>query len=271
MGDGGSVCPPSGYKETLDWIRDDATLKMAGHSHWHNIQHKKKRRDEARGNQNQKLAASIRSAVKLGGPDPKLNNLLAQQLQIARSLSYPKEKIQIAIYGTPSGEGERVLYEAKGPYGSMLIIEGVTNNRKKMAQQLRFQLSEFDGMLMGPGSLSFVFSKAGTLETKIPEDFDEDQLMELALEVEGLINVFIEDESIVYKCIPENLSQIKTDLEERGMEVTNFNINYEAENLLDLEQNHNDRWERFIDTITDIEGVTEIHHNMKITPSYDDE
>ena len=36
------------------------------------------------------------------------------------------------------------MYEGKGPFGSMLLIEGSTDNRNKMAQQLRFNLSEFE-------------------------------------------------------------------------------------------------------------------------------
>jgi transcriptional/translational regulatory protein YebC/TACO1 len=43
------------------------------------------------------MANLIKTAVKVGGPDPATNSLLAQHLDAARRMGFPKEKITNAI------------------------------------------------------------------------------------------------------------------------------------------------------------------------------
>ncbi len=73
-----------------------------------------------------------------------------------------KENIDRAIkkgIGNDTGELESVTYEAYGPEGAALIIEGVTDNRNKAAAVVKHILSKHGGSLGAIGSVTWAFSK----------------------------------------------------------------------------------------------------------------
>ncbi|MCC7004551.1 YebC/PmpR family DNA-binding transcriptional regulator, partial [Candidatus Nomurabacteria bacterium] len=49
--------------------------------------------------------------------------------------------------------------EAYGPGGCAIIIEGLTDNRNKAAQEIKFILSTFGSSLAGIGSVTWAFEK----------------------------------------------------------------------------------------------------------------
>ncbi|MBX4206247.1 YebC/PmpR family DNA-binding transcriptional regulator, partial [Candidatus Parcubacteria bacterium] len=56
---------------------------------------------------------------------------------------------------------EAITYEAYGPGGSALVIEALTANRNKAAQEVKFILSEHGFSLAAPGSAAWAFAKEG--------------------------------------------------------------------------------------------------------------
>ena len=54
---------------------------------------------------------------------------------------------------------EPITYEAYGPAGSALIIEVLTPNRNKAAQEVKFILSKHGFALASPGSATWAFVK----------------------------------------------------------------------------------------------------------------
>jgi transcriptional/translational regulatory protein YebC/TACO1 len=74
----------------------------------------------------------------------------------------PADNIERAVKkGTGSGSLalEAITYEAYGPAGSALIIETLTTNRNKAAQEVKFILSKHGFALASPGSALWAFTK----------------------------------------------------------------------------------------------------------------
>lgn len=83
---------------------------------------------------------------------------------------------------------EHVLYEAYGPGGTAIIIEGLTDNRNRTAAEIKHSLSKYDIQLAAPGAATWAFEKVdGVWRAKTTvsiSDEDEEKLMKLINELE---------------------------------------------------------------------------------------
>src|SRR6185436_18757698 len=155
--------------------------RMAGHSKWAGIKHKKAIVDARRGAAFTKLARAITVAARDGGGDPDSNAALANAVQKAKDASMPKDNIERAI-AKGTGEGadadaiETVLYEGYGPGGVALLIEALTDNRNRTGSDVRHLLSKHGGSLGEPGSVAYLFDKLGVV-TVDAERWSEDDLI----------------------------------------------------------------------------------------------
>ena len=101
-------------------------FKMAGHSHWAGIKHKKGRQDKVRSKLFSKLSREITVAAKLGDKDPDMNPRLRSAIQTAKQSNMPKENINRAISKSElstSENYENLRYEGYGAFNTALIIE----------------------------------------------------------------------------------------------------------------------------------------------------
>lgn len=110
----------------------------AGHNKWSKIKRKKAVTDLQKSKLRGKLSDQIRSAVLTGGNDPNTNIKLAGLLTQARSSGVPKSGIESALAGKGGGVArETVVYEGKGPSGYLIIIEALTDNRKRTRPEIK--------------------------------------------------------------------------------------------------------------------------------------
>lgn len=102
----------------------------------------------------------------------------------------PSENIERAIkkgLGGESGAMEPVLYEAYGPGGCGIIIEGLTDNRNKAAAEVKHILSKNGFALAAPGSASWNFEKtADGWIPKMTTDLSDEDLEKLGKLVDEL-------------------------------------------------------------------------------------
>ncbi|POM80582.1 hypothetical protein PHPALM_1557, partial [Phytophthora palmivora] len=108
----------------------------------------------------------------------------------AKAANMPKDKIEAAIKrgveGKDGNNAEAVLYEASGPAGSALMIETLTDNKRRTAPALRHILGKHNGALGTNGSVAWMFERKGYLEIELPSsdgdkpEMDEDAVMEIA-------------------------------------------------------------------------------------------
>ncbi len=136
---------------------------MSGHSHWKTVKRTKEAEDKKRAKIFSKLAREISLAVKEKGKDTETNPKLRLILEKAKQCNLPKENIERAIKrgaGEILGEKlEQVFFEAYGPGGVALIIEGITDNKNRTLLEIKQALSRHNGKLVGPGSVVWMFKR----------------------------------------------------------------------------------------------------------------
>ena len=77
---------------------------------------------------------------------------------------------------------EEVVYEAYGPGGCALIIQGYTDSRNRTSQELKHLLSQHGGSLANPGAAMWAFQKnaEGKLEPISPMELSDEDAQKMA-------------------------------------------------------------------------------------------
>ncbi len=157
---------------------------MSGHSKWATIKRKKGATDAARGKVFTRLTREISISARMGGGDPSGNARLRKAISSAKGLQMPGDKIDRAIKrGTGEIEGvsyEEVLYEGTGPGGTLLLVEGTTDNKNRTVAELRKIFDKHNGALGSSGTAAWAFDRRGALT--IAKSATEEQIMESAVE-----------------------------------------------------------------------------------------
>lgn len=140
---------------------------MAGHSQFKNIMYRKGAQDAKRSKIFSKISREITVAVKTGGSDPNTNSRLRGALLNARAENMPKDNIERAIKkasgSDDSSNFEEVRYEGYGPGGTAIIIEALTDNKKRTAPEIRSCFSRYGGSLGESNSVSYQFKHLGAI------------------------------------------------------------------------------------------------------------
>lgn len=134
---------------------------MAGHNKWSKIKRQKAGTDAAKSKIFSKMARAIATASREAKGNTS-SPILRTAIDKAREYNMPNDNIERAIQkgiGAGSEAMELITYEAYGPGGCALVIEALTGNRNKAAQEVKFILSENGLALAGPGSATWAFTK----------------------------------------------------------------------------------------------------------------
>ncbi|MBT3579672.1 MAG: YebC/PmpR family DNA-binding transcriptional regulator, partial [Waddliaceae bacterium] len=150
---------------------------MAGHSKWANIKHKKARVDAKKGKVFSRIAKEIIVAVKEGGNDPKGNTRLRLALQKARAANMPSDNIDRNIKKASSADQSdyvEVVYEIYGHGGVGIVVEGMTDNKNRMASEMRISTNKRGGTIASSGAVVFNFDRKGVIQMPKDQEGDED-------------------------------------------------------------------------------------------------
>jgi YebC/PmpR family DNA-binding regulatory protein len=187
---------------------------MAGHSQFKNIMHKKGKQDAARSKLFSKLSREITVAAKLGMPDPNMNPRLRMAVLAARAENMPKDNIERAINKASMGDSdnyEEVRYEGRGPGGTAVIVEALTDNRNRTGSNVRSYFTKAGGELGATGSATFGFSRVGEISYP-PAAGSADKVMEAAIEA-GADDVASDENGHVVICGFDALNEVSKALE----------------------------------------------------------
>lgn len=176
---------------------------MAGHNKWTQIKRQKGAADAKKSKLFGILAKTISIEAKRAGGDRNLPGL-RQAIEKARAANMPNDNIDRAIAnatGAGSQQLEEVLYEAYGPGGVALLIEGITNNNNRTAQEIKHLLSLHGANLASPGSVTWAFHKQdGAWQAQTTVELSSEDQEKLA----GLLEALEENEDV--KNITTNLA-----------------------------------------------------------------
>lgn len=132
---------------------------MSGHNKWSKIKNKKAVTDAYKAKVFSKLVRLVTIESKKAKGD--INSPgLKTAIQKAKAENVPNDNIERAIKkgtGNDAGEMEQIIYEAYGPGGCALIIDALTDNRNKAAQEIKHILTKNGFELATPGSALWAF------------------------------------------------------------------------------------------------------------------
>jgi len=138
---------------------------MSGHSKWSTIKRKKGAADAKRGKVFSKFIKEITVAARFGGGDINGNPRLRTVVDKAKAVNMPNDNIDRAIKRGVGGlEGviyEETTYEGYGPHGIALLIQTLSDNKKRTVAEIRHILTRCGGSLGEAGCVSWMFNKKG--------------------------------------------------------------------------------------------------------------
>jgi len=162
---------------------------MSGHNKYSKIKHIKAKTDAQKSKIFTKFGRLITVEAKKAGGNVSSPGLKAV-IERAREANMPNETIERAIKKATdtSAVMDSVTYESYGPGGSALIIEALTDNRNRTAQEVKATLSGHGFELAAMGSATWAFTKTHegwTPSTSIPiSEEDGKKLEELIADLE---------------------------------------------------------------------------------------
>ena len=135
---------------------------MAGHNKFSKIKHQKAANDAKKSKIFGKLVRFITVEAKKAGGNLKSPGL-ALAIEKAKKENMPNDTIERAVKKATTDNSaamENVTYEAYGPGGIAILIEALTDNRNKAAQEIKAILAKHETELAAPGSAAWAFTKS---------------------------------------------------------------------------------------------------------------
>lgn len=241
---------------------------MAGHSKWHNIQHRKNAQDQKRGKIFTKFIRAITVAARTGGGDPSANPRLRDAMDKAFTANMTKDTIQRAIKRGVGGEDGadmiEIRYEGYGPAGVAVMVDCLTDNKNRTVAEVRHAFTKTGGNLGTDGSVAYLFSKVGVI-TIAPNQKNEEAITETAIEA-GANDININDDhSIDIITSAEDMVSIKEQLIKAGYTPINSDITMIASTetaITDLELA--EKIIKLTDMLEDLDDVQNVYTNADI-------
>ena len=242
---------------------------MSGHSKWATIKRKKGAADAKRSNMFAKLLRAVEVAAKEGGSgDVKANITLASAVDKARSFSVPTENIERAIKrGTGAEAGgaryEEMTYEGYAPGGIALVVEALTDNRNRTAQEVRHAFSRSNGSLGESGSTLWMFQRKGVIVVEKSLSPDEEPLLEVALEG-GAEDVRDAESSWEIVTDPQDFKAVSTALSDHGVPVFSAEITMVPTTTIPVEGGEAKQVLQLVEALEDLDDVQNVYANFDI-------
>jgi len=243
---------------------------MSGHSHAKKIRHQKEITDQKKGQMFSKIARLISVAAKEGGPNPETNSKLKVAIEEAKKFNLPKDNIERAIkQATGGGEEanlEEVLFEAYGPSGIAIIIEGITDNKNRTLGEVKQVLNQNQGKLVGEGSVKWMFERKGCITLRITNQYkstNKEKLEMLAIEV-GAKDIYWHEDILDIYTKTEDLEKIKRALEEKGIKIESASLDWVPKEEVSLDEKTKEACQKLFEALDELDSVQEIYSNLRL-------
>ncbi len=240
---------------------------MSGHSKWANIKRHKSKVDEQRGKVFTKLGREIFVATRQGGSSIEANFRLRIAVQKAREANMPMEHIQRSI-AKAAGELEgvnydEVLYEGYGPAGVAVLVEALTDNKKRSAADIRYIFSRNGGSLGEAGCVAWLFETKGLiLFDKDGKGVDEDELTLVALEA-GAEDVKDEGDSFAVITAPADFETVKSAFEKASLPMAHSELTRIPKSTIEVAGEDQEAIAKLVELLDDYDDVQNVYANYE--------
>ena len=241
---------------------------MSGHSKWATTKHKKAAIDAKRAKAFAKFIKGIEVAARAGGADMAGNPALELAVSKAKKNSVPINNIDRAIKRGAGLTGEvvdytEIIYEARGPQGSALLIECLTDNKNRAASEVRVGITRNGGTVADPGSVAYLFNRQGVV--RLPKgELTEDDLLMIVLDA-GADEILDEDENFAIVCDPSDLRAVAAALDENNIAYESDEMEFLPSMKVELDVDGARKFLKLYDALEELDDVQGIYTNADLS------
>jgi len=236
---------------------------MSGHSHWKTIKYKKGSTDAKRGESFSKISREITIAAKEGGGDINFNSKLRMVIEKAHSFNMPADNIERSVKkGTgelAGGSLESVLFEAYGPGGVAILVEGITDNKNRTFNEIRQILSQNGGKIVGEGGVQWMFDRKGVLSVT----HENKEEAEMAAIEAGADDVYRHQDVLDVYTKPDEVEKVKKGLEDKGIKTETASVGWVAKENIEISEQNKKACEKLFEALDGSDDVQDIYSNFK--------
>ncbi|MEE8291346.1 MAG: YebC/PmpR family DNA-binding transcriptional regulator, partial [Candidatus Tectomicrobia bacterium] len=234
---------------------------------WSSIKHKKAITDARRGKLFTKLIRELTSAARAGGGSVEINPRLRTAVATAKNANMPADTMQRAIKkGTgelPGEVYEEVTYEGYGAGGVAVLVDILTDNKKRTVAEVRHFFAKHGGSLGENGCVAWMFDRKGLLTIDVVH-IEEDDLLEIVLEAGG-DDLKVEGDVYEIYTSPEAFEDVRSAIEERGLTIGVAEITMMPQSSVVVEGKQAEQILRFMDVLDDYDDVRKAYANFDIS------
>jgi YebC/PmpR family DNA-binding regulatory protein len=239
---------------------------MSGHSKWSTIKRRKGAADAQRSKLWGKLLRVVEVAAREGGGNVDANPTLGSAVAKAKANSVPNENIERAIKrGTGELEGEsyvEVSYEGYGPGGVAILVNCLTTNRNRAAQDVRGAFTAGSGKLAEPGAVAWMFEPKGVV--LVPASVASEEDVFLVAADAGAEDVRPSDQTIEVVTPPDSLKAVEEALAAEGIVVESSELTQVPKSTVPIEGPEAKKVLSLIDRLEELEDVHDVYANFDI-------
>lgn len=239
---------------------------MSRHSKWHKVRQFKGAIDAKRAASFTKFAREIVVAAKEKGGDPNMNPRLRAAIDRARAVSMPKDNIDRAIQrgtgGQDEGQIESLTYEAYAPGGTGLIVECLTDNRNRTANDVKHLLSKHGGSLAAAGAVTYLFDRFGVVRVPVIFPTEKKDEFELSLIEAGAEDVIVHEEETEIRSKPTDLAIIADQVQKLGFVASDVEMEWIPKTLIETDETIGMQVAELIDLLEAHDDVSRVYSNL---------
>ena len=240
---------------------------MSGHSKWSTIKRKKGAADAKRGKIFSRLAKELTIAAREGGGDPDGNPKLRTVLLACRAANMPKDNVERAIKkGTgeiPGVSYEESRYECYGAGGVAIIVDVLTDNKRRTVAELRHLLTKHNGSMAENGAVTWNFEQRGYVAIE-KEGLDEEEVFDKAIEA-GADDVDTDGDMYEMYTDPTELHAVVQALEGMGIEAKEAKLTMLPKSTVEVEESVLGSVLRLMESLEEHDDVQDVYSNVEIT------
>ncbi|XP_055708836.1 translational activator of cytochrome c oxidase 1 [Phlebotomus papatasi] len=242
---------------------------LAGHSKWANIRHIKAAKDGQKSLLFARFNRQIRLAIQEGkSPNPAMNTLLRQTIDVALKKQMPMASIQAAIKKA-SGQGaefRRHVLEVKVVQNKVyVVIVLYTDTPAQAKMNLSTILRKVGGTF---ADLKHLFTETGMIvaigQEKSPEKLLEDATEHAILAGAEDVDILDENEQLLnFTCAPAEIQRVRKELEDLNYEIESAEHVYIPQMYTILNEAEMTAYSKFREKLKTIDCIDDIFDNIE--------
>ncbi|XP_022174774.1 translational activator of cytochrome c oxidase 1-like [Myzus persicae] len=242
--------------------------RNAGHNKWSNIKHIKGANDQQKSLLFARFSRQMKLAIReQNDSNPETNSKLASIIEMAKKNSMPKDTILNTIKTHSNSKADPHWHEIKGPRGSIILIQSLTENAKLLKQNLN-TLVRKSGLAYCDSGAKHLFIHKGILIAKpsadltnATEDCIEHAINAGAEEVETASDD-LEPGYFKFLCEPNDMPKVRTNLEKYKYDIVHAEEEHLALQKVSLSDIEYEHLAKFINNVQGLPDVIQVYDNV---------